>query len=167
MLAIVTTPPCQVVAAVIDTAIDPVKGAVEMIRRPKDKKVAELRRLPAFSNEPMRRMADAGRALDLISVPQGEVLMRQGEVGHDFYLIIEGMARVERDGEVVANVTHGAIIGELALVGAGQRTATVVADTDMVLATGSRPSFAALVAEYPSFGAQVRRSAEARLVEVA
>lgn len=132
-----------------------------MFRR-RDPKTDVIRRLPAFADQPARRVADASKVLDLVTVEAGRTLLTQGERGHEFYLVVEGRARVERDGQVIAHISDGAVIGEMALVGPGRRNATVVAETDMVLATSTRPYFAGLVADFPGFGRQVRQATEAR-----
>lgn len=59
----------------------------------------------------------------------GEVLYRQGERGGDLFLVLDGVASVEVDGEVVAEIGPGAVMGERALIEGGNRTATVTALT--------------------------------------
>jgi len=58
-----------------------------------------------------------------------EVLVRQGEPGADIYLVLDGVLRVERDGERLAEYGPGAMLGERAHLEGGTRTATVVAVT--------------------------------------
>lgn len=127
-------------------------------------KAALLRRVPAFAALPEDRMAGITRALDIVEVEAGRVLLRQDHHGFEFYLVLSGTARVERDGEVLAHVGAGEVLGEMALLGQGTRNATVVAETDMVLATSMRPHFAALLADYESFDQQVRQSVSERAV---
>ena len=59
----------------------------------------------------------------------GEVLTAQGEPGDDIFLLFDGIVRVERDGEPIAEVGPGAVLGETAALGEGRRTATLVAVT--------------------------------------
>ncbi len=59
----------------------------------------------------------------------GEVLMRQGEPGTDIFLILDGVVRVERDGEWLAEYGPGALLGERAQLEGGTRTSTLVAVT--------------------------------------
>jgi Cyclic nucleotide-binding domain len=55
----------------------------------------------------------------------GETLVRQGEPGVDMFLLLEGHLDVEIDGETVARVGAGALLGELAVLGDGKRKATL------------------------------------------
>jgi len=63
------------------------------------------------------------------SVKPGETLVEQGEAGSDLYLILDGVFVVEADGEELAEVGPGAIVGEQALLEDGTRTATLRART--------------------------------------
>ncbi len=58
-----------------------------------------------------------------------ETLVEQGESGDELYLLLDGVLAVEVDGEEVAEIGPGAILGELAAVEAGKRTATLRART--------------------------------------
>jgi hypothetical protein len=59
----------------------------------------------------------------------GETLVEQGEVGSDVYLLFDGVLAVEIDGKAVAELGPGAIVGEMALLKGGRRTATLRAVT--------------------------------------
>jgi Cyclic nucleotide-binding domain len=61
---------------------------------------------------------------------QGEALVQQGEPGQDLFLVLDGLLDVEVDGDVVAEVGPGAVLGERALLEGGNRTATVWAATE-------------------------------------
>jgi Cyclic nucleotide-binding domain len=56
---------------------------------------------------------------------RGETLVEQGEPGAEMYLLLDGVLDVEIDGEPVAGVGSGAVLGELAVLGDGRRTATL------------------------------------------
>ena len=59
----------------------------------------------------------------------GETLVRQGDVGEELFLLLDGLLAVEVDGNVVAEVAPGAVLGELALLKDGRRQATLRALT--------------------------------------
>jgi CRP-like cAMP-binding protein len=59
----------------------------------------------------------------------GDVLVRQGEPGTDVYLVLDGVIRVDRDGERLAEYGPGAMLGERAHLEGGARTSTLVAVT--------------------------------------
>ena len=77
-----------------------------------------------LSRELMAGAAPKRRKLDT-----GETLVQQGETGEDLYLLLDGVLVVEIDGEEVAEIGPGAILGELATVEGGKRTATLRART--------------------------------------
>ena len=62
-------------------------------------------------------------------LPAGAVLVRQGEAGTDVYLVLDGVIRVEREGEWLAEYGPGALLGERAHLEGGTRTSTLVAVT--------------------------------------
>jgi hypothetical protein len=63
------------------------------------------------------------------TLSQGETLVSQGQAGSDIYLVLDGIFSVEIDGEQVAELGPGAIVGERAAFEGGVRTATLVATT--------------------------------------
>ena len=56
---------------------------------------------------------------------EGQVLVEQGQIGDELYLLLDGVISVEVDGEVLGEVGPGAILGERALLEEGRRTATL------------------------------------------
>jgi cyclic nucleotide-binding protein len=88
---------------------------------------------PAFAaaveSELERRLATSilrdGAKLLRRRVARGETLVEQGETGLELFVLLDGVFDVEIDGEVVAQVGSGAILGERAVLGDGRRTATL------------------------------------------
>jgi CRP-like cAMP-binding protein len=109
--------------------------------------------LAGCSRRELRAMASLCTPID---VPAGRVLTRQGEFGRECFVVLEGHAVVERDGLIVGFVVDGSVIGEMALLGDGIRTATVTAATDMTLLVMSRSEFAAMRALGIASGARQR-----------
>jgi Cyclic nucleotide-binding domain len=58
-----------------------------------------------------------------------ESLVKQGEPGDELFLLFDGVLAVEVDGQVITEVGPGAILGEMALLRGGRRTATLRAVT--------------------------------------
>ena len=63
------------------------------------------------------------------TLSEGQMLVHQGDSGKDLYLLLDGVLAVDVDGQVVANVGPGAVLGERALIEGGLRTATLTAAT--------------------------------------
>jgi hypothetical protein len=80
---------------------------------------SELER--ALSRELMTSGATSGRK----RLSAGDTLVEQGQTGDDLYLILDGTFGVEVDGEEVAELGPGAIVGERAVLEDGTRTATL------------------------------------------
>jgi hypothetical protein len=66
-----------------------------------------------------------------------DVLVEQGEEGNELYLLLDGVLAAEVDGETVAEIGPGAILGEQAIVEGGRRTATLRAVTPAKVVTVS------------------------------
>lgn len=70
-------------------------------------------------------------------IKEGEALVEQGAWGADLFLLLDGQLAVEVDGEVVAEVGPGAILGERAIIEGGKRTSTLRAVTPAKVAVAS------------------------------
>ena len=68
-------------------------------------------------------------AVEKTSAP-GEKIVEQGKGGVGFYLILEGKAKVVREGNEVAELTAGNFFGELSVIDGAPRTADVIAETE-------------------------------------
>lgn len=90
--------------------------------------------------------------------PKGEILFRQGEIGHEAFVILQGVVRVERhqDGEsrTLARLSPGELLGEIALLDGDTRSATAVADSEVV---------EVMVLHRTAFLEQIRRNADLTL----
>jgi hypothetical protein len=71
----------------------------------------------------------AGAELERRNYEQGQALVQQGEEGRELFLLLDGIVDVEVDGEEVAEIGPGALLGEKALLEGGKRTATLWATT--------------------------------------
>ncbi|HJU00191.1 MAG TPA: cyclic nucleotide-binding domain-containing protein, partial [Actinomycetes bacterium] len=87
-----------------------------------------------------------GSAPHWIRLRKGATLVDQGDPGHELYLLFDGILAVEIDGATVAELGPGAVVGEVALLEGGRRTATLRAVTGCRVAAvpGDRIDRAAL-----------------------
>lgn len=79
-------------------------------------------------------------------VPAGHVVVREGDPGGEFYVIVDGTGRVSVDGRPVADLGPGSFFGEMALLDGGDRLATVTAQTEMDLLVLHRDEFNEMLA---------------------
>ena len=133
-------------------------------RKSKDAKVELLRGVSLFSACSKRELSRIASLADQIEVPKGRVLTREGESGSEFFVIVEGQARVivGQRGRV-SPLGPGASFGEMSLLDRGPRTATVEAESDMQLLVLDARSFSSLLAEVPSVARKVLAAMAARL----
>ena len=88
----------------------------------------------ALEREMSSTIMRGGSRPTMIKLAATETLVEQGEPGSELYLLLDGVLAVEVDGEIVAEVGPGAVIGERALLEGGTRTSTLRAVTDCRLA---------------------------------
>jgi hypothetical protein len=80
------------------------------------------------------RIMQEHRHPQILRLDAGAVVTRQGELDTRIYLLLDGILAVDVDGEVVAELGPGAILGERALLEGGRRASTVVATTPVRIA---------------------------------
>ena len=83
----------------------------------------------ALERELTRTLMSGGAKLARRRLAEGEALVEQGETGDDLYLLLDGILAVEVEGERVAEMGPGTMLGERATLEAGVRTATLRALT--------------------------------------
>jgi Cyclic nucleotide-binding domain len=87
------------------------------------------------------QLMHGGAQPQISRVKPGTVLVRQGEPGAEVYLVLDGVVRVERDGERLAEYGPGAILGERAHLEGGARTSTLTAVTACRIASADASQF--------------------------
>jgi len=103
--------------------------------------IALLRSLPLFAELPAPALEGLAAALTPVDVPAGTALIRQDEEGNSYYAIAAGEFDVVQDGRLLRHCRRGEGVGEIALLRAIPRTATVVAATDATVYELAREPF--------------------------
>lgn len=83
----------------------------------------------ALERELSTHIMRGGSKPRISTIAEGHMLVHQGDAGKDVYLLLDGVLAVDVDGQIVANVGPGAVLGERALLEGGLRTATLTAAT--------------------------------------
>lgn len=122
--------------------------------------------LPAFSGLSKADLRKIERLMTPINIKSGKTLMKQGAVGAEAFVIVEGKASVRKGSRVVATVGPGDVIGEMAILSRHPRSATVTAETDMLVEVLSRREFSSLLDEVPSLSKKIMLSVIDRLNEL-
>jgi CRP-like cAMP-binding protein len=125
--------------------------------------------IPLFSELSAASFGAVLGALKLRRVRPGDVLLAEGEPGQSFFVLARGEVRVTKrlatGGEVeLATLHEGAIFGEMALVSAAPRSATVTATTDADLLEFDRDALAAASREVGTLAAALDKFARERLL---
>jgi cAMP-dependent protein kinase regulator len=95
--------------------------------------VTQLKRIPLFadvSEEALRTIAPFATVEEW---PEGKEIVREGGFSNHFYAIEEGTAKVERDGQKLADLGAGDVFGEQGLLERSERSATVTATSPVKL----------------------------------
>jgi hypothetical protein len=117
-----------------------------------------LRRTALFRPLPIPQLEAVARHATWVSVPAGQVIIREGEHGDRFYVLASGAVTVERDGRLLREMTSaGQGFGEIALLRDVPRTATVTATADSELLVIERGPFLAAVTGHPDAFASAQR----------
>jgi len=103
----------------------------------------------------MDLLAYFSSARNAVTLPAGAVLFAEGDPGTYMYVLLEGEADICIGDEVVENAVPPALLGEMALVDATTRSATVVLRSASRLITIDPRQFDLLVRESPEFARQV------------
>jgi CRP/FNR family transcriptional regulator, cyclic AMP receptor protein len=124
-----------------------------------------IRTVPLFAGLLSSELNRVAAAMQLLDVTGGELVCAEGDPGHQFYVIAEGEAVVERHGHSVAKLHAGDYFGELALLDRGPRSASVRALTDTRLFVLHRQSFTTVLEEVPAVARKLLGVLAARLRE--
>jgi GNAT superfamily N-acetyltransferase len=128
-----------------------------------DTKLDELARIDLFrALRPRQLHALAGLTTE-VDAARGAVLCREGEIGREWFVVLDGHATVSIADDPVAVIGPGGFFGELALLTGEPRVATVTAATDMRLIVMSRREFDALLTQMPLVSRRILRELGGRL----
>ena len=132
----------------------------------KDAKVELISHVPLFANcskGDLRKIASLADELDL---PEGKVLIREGDRGREFFVLVEGRVDVSAKGRTVNTLQDGDFVGEMALVSDAPRNATVTALTPLRLLVITDRDFRGLLHDSPSIQLKVLQTLANRLAEL-
>jgi CRP/FNR family cyclic AMP-dependent transcriptional regulator len=129
----------------------------------RDAKVELLKKVPLFSGCTKNELRELAKTADELDVREGTVLTSEGKPGREFFVLIEGTARVTRKGRKIADLGPGDWLGEIALITSGPRTATVTTTSPVDLLTITDRSFHSVVETMPSIALKVLSSVGERL----
>ena len=116
----------------------------------KTSKLDHLARVPLFDGCSRKELTSIAKAGDEITMTEGTLIIDQGQMGREAFVVLDGQVTVKRGGRKITSLGPGGIVGELSLLDHGPRTATVVCDTDCTLFVIDQRHFRAVLEQYPS-----------------
>jgi len=129
----------------------------------KDGKIEHLKDVPLFSHCNKKQLSAIASIADLIDVPADTVLIREGAVGRDFMVIVDGAVDVRRKGRRINQLGPGDFIGEMALIIGAPRNATVTTTDDSWLLVVTDRQFWDLLEQSPELKTSVIKAMGERL----
>jgi CRP-like cAMP-binding protein len=88
-------------------------------------KIDLIKRVPLFSSASKHELEEIASTADEIDLPEGKTLIKEGDTGREFFVLIDGNAEVERGGKKVASIGPGDFFGEISLIAKTPRNATI------------------------------------------
>jgi CRP-like cAMP-binding protein len=131
-----------------------------------DRKIELIKAAPLFANCSKGDLKAIARIADELDLPAGRDLIREGERGREFFVLVAGEADVRRKGRRVATIGPGDIVGEMALVSGLPRNATVTSTTPLDVLVIDERHFREMLRQYPEIQTKVLRSLADRLAAV-
>jgi CRP/FNR family transcriptional regulator, cyclic AMP receptor protein len=127
-----------------------------------DAKTALLKQIPLFQQLSKRELAQVAALADEIDLPAGRTLTTEGANGREFVVLVDGIADVSQDGDVVNTLGPGDYLGEIALVTGEPRTATVTTRSPSRLLVMNASAFRSLLHDSPQLKKRVLATAALR-----
>jgi CRP-like cAMP-binding protein len=131
----------------------------------KDAKLELLRQVPLFAGCSKRELSEIATLADELALPEGATLIKEGKLGHEFFLLVDGEVDVRMKGRKVKSLTNGSFFGEMALVSARPRNATVTALSPVRVLVVHEQAFRRLLRDSPGIQLKVLQTLADRATE--
>jgi len=129
----------------------------------RDAKIELIRRVPLFANCSKRELSEVASIADEIDEPEGKELIREGDRGREFFVLLDGTADVRRKGRKVRGLGAGDFFGEISLVADAPRTATVTTTSPVRLLVVTDRAFRTLLEHSPGIQLKILQALAERL----
>lgn len=119
--------------------------------------------IPLFASLSRHQRTRIAEWADELDVPEGKYLVDEGRFAYEFFVVEEGTAQVVKAGQPIAQLGPGDFFGEIGLMEADRRTASVVARSPMRVIVMFEREFRQMTDEMPQVADQIRQAVETRL----
>jgi CRP-like cAMP-binding protein len=138
---------------------------VHLGRVGRNEKIELLKRASLFANCNKKQLGSIASIADEIELSAGKNLIRQGERGREFFVLLDGDVAVFKDGTEIQQRGPGDFFGEIALISNVPRTATVTTTTPVRLLVITDRDFKHLLEQSPDIQLKVLEALAARVAE--
>ncbi len=125
--------------------------------------VAELAGVPLFASLDDAQLQELAGWFHVQNAGEGRRLVGEGAPGYTFFVILDGTAQVTADGVSLVTLGPGDFFGEIAILGDGQRTATVTSTSPVRMLVLFGTEFRQLEAAHPAIAAELTAAMQSRL----
>jgi CRP-like cAMP-binding protein len=132
----------------------------------KDGKIELLKRVPLFSHCSKKQLGAIASIADLVDVPEGTRLIREGARGDEFMVIVDGEVEVTQKGRRLNRLGPGDFMGEVALITKAPRNATLTTTRKTSILALTERQFWELLREVPELQMKVIKGLGDRLQAV-
>jgi len=129
----------------------------------RDAKIDLIGRVPLFAGCSKKELGEIASLADELDLREGRTIIREGERGREFFVIVDGTVSVTRKGRKVASLAGGDFVGEIALISDVPRTATVVTTSPARVLVVTDRDFRGLVQRMPNIAVKVLAAVAERL----
>ncbi len=129
----------------------------------KNKKLDLIKGVPLFEHCSKSELQHIAQIADEIDLREGKELIREGERGREFFVIVSGEVDVRRKGRKIATLGPGGFVGEMALLSKAPRSATVTATTPLDVLVITDRAFRDLLERNTEIWLKVTRALAERL----
>jgi CRP-like cAMP-binding protein len=132
----------------------------------RDAKVELISRVPLFEHCSKRELAAIAAIADQVELPEGRVLVKEGELGREFFVLVDGTVEVRKGAQQLAMLRAGDFFGEIALVSNSPRTATVETVSPVRALVVSSRDFWTFLDESPRTQRKILQAVGDRLAQI-
>jgi CRP-like cAMP-binding protein len=130
----------------------------------KNTKIELIKNVPLFAHCSRKELAEIAALADEMDFPAGKEIIREGERGREFFILLDGGADVIRSGRRIAHLAKGDFVGEIAVIARIPRTATVKTTEPTRALVVTDQALRALLRRLPDMQLKVLQAVAERLV---
>ena len=130
----------------------------------KNTKIQLIKNIPLFARLSKKELGQVAALADEIDFPAGKEIIREGERGREFFILLEGGADVISNGQRIAHLSKGDFVGEIAVIARIPRTATVKTTEATRVLVVTDQALRGLLRKFPDLQLKVLQAVAERLV---